>query len=291
MPVHSSGDAAQPPGDAAQPPATPLSLPATPSGPTAPRFSPTAACSAPRGRPACTRSRSPRRRCPPRIGLRPLKAWRYVGVYGPELMICVAAVRIGPARQAFWAVWDRARGRLHERTVTGRGSVELCTGRVGVRERAVQIELALDEAGGDRDVVPERRRVRVDAQAGRDRRPRPGGDRWGGARARGPRGDRRHRRLLRAAHVLAVVGGRRAGARRARRWRGTSWPGSTTRRTRASGPCGSRASPTSLRRACSPRTSARGRRAPLPRRGRTRARREPAAGPQPLPPAVRDVLR
>ena len=41
---------------------------------------------------------------PARLGTRPLKAWRYIGVFGPELMICVAAVRIGPARQSFWAV-------------------------------------------------------------------------------------------------------------------------------------------------------------------------------------------
>ena len=47
---------------------------------------------------------------PARHGLRALKAWRYVGVYGPELMICMASVRVGPARQAFWAVWDRSSG-------------------------------------------------------------------------------------------------------------------------------------------------------------------------------------
>ena len=51
---------------------------------------------------------------PARLGTRPLKAWRYIGVFGPELMICVAAVRIGRARQSFWAVWDRDARRLHE---------------------------------------------------------------------------------------------------------------------------------------------------------------------------------
>src|SRR5437763_8580078 len=53
---------------------------------------------------------------PPRQGLRPLKAWRYVGVFGPELMVCAALIRIGPARQAFYAVWDRRSHRLYERT-------------------------------------------------------------------------------------------------------------------------------------------------------------------------------
>ncbi|HSD78419.1 MAG TPA: hypothetical protein VLA98_13490, partial [Solirubrobacteraceae bacterium] len=30
---------------------------------------------------------------------RPLKRWRYAGVYGEDVMLCAAAVRIGPARQ------------------------------------------------------------------------------------------------------------------------------------------------------------------------------------------------
>jgi hypothetical protein len=85
---------------------------------------------------------------PPRSGLRPLKSWRYIGVYGPELMICVAAVRIGPARQAFWAVWDRTQHRLHERTVTGRGALRLRLGGVSLHDRELRIELALEETAG-----------------------------------------------------------------------------------------------------------------------------------------------
>jgi hypothetical protein len=85
---------------------------------------------------------------PPRQGLRPLKAWRYVGVFGPELMLCIAAVRIGPARQAFWAVWDRRAGRLHERTVLGRGGVRLEAGRARVADSRVRVDLLLDETAG-----------------------------------------------------------------------------------------------------------------------------------------------
>jgi hypothetical protein len=85
---------------------------------------------------------------PPRRGLRPLKAWRYVGIYGSELMICIGAVRIGPARQAFWAVWDRTTGRLHERTVRGRGGVELAYGRARVADGAVRIDISLAETDG-----------------------------------------------------------------------------------------------------------------------------------------------
>jgi hypothetical protein len=86
---------------------------------------------------------------PPRRGLRPLKAWRYVGVYGPELMLCVGAVRIGLARQSFWAVWDRGSGRLRQRTVTGAGGgVALETGRARVHDRDVQLDICLAETDG-----------------------------------------------------------------------------------------------------------------------------------------------
>jgi hypothetical protein len=85
---------------------------------------------------------------PGRFGTRPLKAWRYVGVFGPRLMLCVATVRIGRARQSFWAVWDRRDARLHQRTALGRGGVVLGPGSVSVRARDVRIDLALDERPG-----------------------------------------------------------------------------------------------------------------------------------------------
>src|SRR5438105_5774128 len=78
-----------------------------------------------------------------RDGLRPLKAWRYVGVYGPELMLCVASARIGPARQSFWAVWDRRAQQLRERTVIGRGTVRLAYGHASVDDDDVSIDLKL----------------------------------------------------------------------------------------------------------------------------------------------------
>ena len=85
---------------------------------------------------------------PSRHGLRALKAWRYVGVYGPEVMICMASVRVGPARQAFWAIWDRTEQRLHEQTVTGRGQLWLWAGGASLRDGDLQVELALDETAG-----------------------------------------------------------------------------------------------------------------------------------------------
>jgi hypothetical protein len=44
------------------------------------------------------------------------KQWRYVGVFTDEFMLCAARVRLGPVGQTFWAVLDRRRGELIERT-------------------------------------------------------------------------------------------------------------------------------------------------------------------------------
>lgn len=85
---------------------------------------------------------------PPRQGLRPLKAWRYVGVYGADLMLCLATVRIGPARQCFWAIWDRRDGRLYERTKLGAGAVTLRTGHASVLDRGIEVAVELDESAG-----------------------------------------------------------------------------------------------------------------------------------------------
>jgi Protein of unknown function (DUF2804) len=91
---------------------------------------------------------------PSHFGTRPLKAWRYVGVYGPELMLCVAQVRIGVARQSFWAVWDRERRCLYQRTRIGGGGVRLRPGGASVVERSVRLELELSETAGIESVCP-----------------------------------------------------------------------------------------------------------------------------------------
>ncbi len=49
-------------------------------------------------------------------GRRLRKRWRYVGVFGAELMLCAARVEVGPVGQTFWAVVDRSRGTIEERT-------------------------------------------------------------------------------------------------------------------------------------------------------------------------------
>ena len=84
---------------------------------------------------------------------RPRKSWRYVGLYAEDVMLCVGRVDVGGVPQAFWAVWDRGAGVLHERTAFGtRGVLVGGPGdrldRVRVRARGVEIDLRL-EPGGD----------------------------------------------------------------------------------------------------------------------------------------------
>ncbi len=53
------------------------------------------------------------------------KRWRYVGVFGEEVMLCAARAQVGPLGQAFWVLWDRD-GRRHDaRTTLRPGSREL----------------------------------------------------------------------------------------------------------------------------------------------------------------------
>ena len=84
---------------------------------------------------------------------RPLKRWRYCGVYGEELMLCAASVRIGGIPQAFWAILDRSTGELHDRTAFTRSLVAVDDGRLVVHGRGVDIDLALSVAGAPVEVV------------------------------------------------------------------------------------------------------------------------------------------
>ena len=88
---------------------------------------------------------------------RMLKRWRYVGLYGPEIMLCVGSARVGPTRQVWWAVWDRLARRLDERTrqIVGRRRVDAeRAGRLRVDDGDVSIDLALEEGPGVETVTP-----------------------------------------------------------------------------------------------------------------------------------------
>jgi Protein of unknown function (DUF2804) len=115
-------------------------------------------------------------------GGRPLKRWRYIGVFSEELMACAAVIQVGPARQAFWALYSRAEDRLRERTlVLGRGRVQLvpglprgedrptgsAEGRLRVRDAGVALDLRLEEDDGIQALCPHgREQVWTRKQAG-----------------------------------------------------------------------------------------------------------------------------
>lgn len=68
------------------------------------------------------------------------KRWRWVGVFSPDLMLCVGEVRVGRLARRWWAV-ALPDGALRE----GRRGIELAPGRVSVRG---VIDLSLEENEG-----------------------------------------------------------------------------------------------------------------------------------------------
>lgn len=84
---------------------------------------------------------------------RPLKRWRYVGVYGPELMLCVGDARVAGVPQRWWAV-ALPDGTLLERTSARRVDRAPAPAWVLIADRDVRIEITLDERDGVEVVSP-----------------------------------------------------------------------------------------------------------------------------------------
>ncbi len=149
--------------------------------------------------------RVPPARMPLFRGTRPRKRWRYVGYYGPDLMLCVADARIGPVPKRWWAVALRG-GDLHERTTIGRSGVIVERGTVEVERDGVRIHLTLGESGGIETASPTSAghyiwtRKTADVPAARLR-----GCQRAAIRDRRHRLRRRERGLPRPAHGLEVV--------------------------------------------------------------------------------------
>jgi hypothetical protein len=96
----------------------------------------------------------PPARMPMWRGRRPLKRWRYVAAFSDELMLCVGSARIGPCATGWWAVWDRERRTLHERTWMRRGGVRFDGSRLTVRDGDARLELEVDEGAAVETVCP-----------------------------------------------------------------------------------------------------------------------------------------
>jgi hypothetical protein len=96
-------------------------------------------------------------------GTRPLKRWRWVGIFSEELMACAAIVEVGLARQSFWALHMRGGGRLRGRTrmLPRRSEVQLTIGAPNVRDgrllihdQGVVLDVTLHEQPGFQTICP-----------------------------------------------------------------------------------------------------------------------------------------
>ena len=86
-----------------------------------------------------------------------LKRWRYVGAFGPEAMLCVGLAHVGGVPQAWWAVWDRERRLLSQRTVFVRPRAAVrfgAGGTVRVRDASIELDLVVEERAAVESVNP-----------------------------------------------------------------------------------------------------------------------------------------
>jgi hypothetical protein len=86
-------------------------------------------------------------------GRRQLKRWRYVGVYGPDLMLCAGRARVGLVPQEFWGVVERG-SPVRERTSLRGAGVRFDGSRVVIESDGVRADVLVDEAGGVESVNP-----------------------------------------------------------------------------------------------------------------------------------------
>lgn len=83
------------------------------------------------------------------------KQWRYVGAYGPELMLCAGDARIGPVRQRFWAVATPDGEILERSSIFGSAGLQLDGSRVAIDAPGVRARLSVSEEPGVQTISPE----------------------------------------------------------------------------------------------------------------------------------------
>ncbi|HEX5713519.1 MAG TPA: DUF2804 family protein [Solirubrobacterales bacterium] len=84
------------------------------------------------------------------------KRWRYIGLFGEELMLCAARAEIGPLGQSFWVMWDR-QGRRHRAHTTlrpGSREVRMDGPRLEIDSPDLRASLTLGEAAPIETICP-----------------------------------------------------------------------------------------------------------------------------------------
>jgi len=84
------------------------------------------------------------------------KRWRYVGVFGPEVMLCAAQAQVGPLSQSFWVLWDRQEQQRYAHTSLRPGGREVTmTGpNIEIEARALRASLQLGEGSAIESICP-----------------------------------------------------------------------------------------------------------------------------------------
>jgi hypothetical protein len=79
---------------------------------------------------------------------RPLKRWRYIAAYAPDLMICVGDAHIGPLRQRFWAAVTPGAPVLDRTATFGSGGLRIDGSSVSVDAPDLRVRLQVTEGDG-----------------------------------------------------------------------------------------------------------------------------------------------
>ena len=69
------------------------------------------------------------------------KRWHYVSFWSRELSFCAARVSVGPLRQEYWAIWDRAAQEFRERSHLFKRYVLIEPNRLQVNDSDVPIDV------------------------------------------------------------------------------------------------------------------------------------------------------
>lgn len=74
------------------------------------------------------------------------KTWHYVSFWGRELSFCAAQVKVGPLKQEYWGVWDRAAGQFRQASHVFGSRIQFQSNRVQVNDSDVQIDVSYSNA-------------------------------------------------------------------------------------------------------------------------------------------------
>lgn len=84
------------------------------------------------------------------------KRWRYIGVFGPEVMLCAVRAQVGPLGQSFWVLWDRRERRrlAHTSFRPGGREVTMEGSSLEIDARRLRASLRLGECAPVEAICP-----------------------------------------------------------------------------------------------------------------------------------------